>query len=306
MAKLFLLLAPLLSLTVQAREIDHSAVLVNSDVILHSQIAEFRKSFTARKEIDLFIRLFNFSEANANNDKEVLDYLVQEQLILQKHPASDDEVEAEINTVQTRNRIDREHFKEVLKAQGVKFEDYRHFVQVNISKSKLRGKELDPLAAVSDEDVKNFYYTDANFQKRRKESKLVLTYTLQQMLLPNSALTEAAQKRIRAGEDFDAVASDLSTKGVESSRLGSISEDNMNAQIRKAIEGLKVGESTRAIAAGSGYMILRILEIGAPKDPEFEREKEAIRARLFEAALKNQLRLWTDREKAASYIHVSN
>jgi len=126
------------------------------------------------------------------------------------------------------------------------------------------------------------------------------------MLLPNPAVMEIAVRRIKAGEDFDSVAADLAGRGVESSRLGTISEDNMNTRIFEAVQGLKVGESTKAIPAGTGYMVLRILEIGAPKDPVYEREREKIRNELFQKALVNQLRLWTERERASSYIHVSS
>ncbi len=288
-----------------AREIDRTAVLVNGDVVLHSDLSGFAKNFAIRREIDPFVALESFSAQSAGKEKEVLDYLIQERLVLQKYPASDDEVEEEINAVQRNNHIDREHLKEVLKGQGVKFEDYRRLMGVSISKRKLIEKDLRPLAAISDEDVKNFYYTDSSFQARRKENKLVLSYTLQQMLIPSQSLAETAQKRMKAGEDFDSLAAELSPRGVESSRLGTISEENMSPQILSAIQGLKVGESSKTISTGSAYMILRILEIGAPKDPVYEKERERIRNELFQKALVNQLHLWTERERISSFVHLS-
>ena len=289
----------------QGREIDRTAVLVNGDVVLHSDINSFKKNFPLRREIDPFIQLMSTS-GDASKDADALNYLVQERLVQQKYPASEDEIEEEINAVQRNNRIDREHLKEVLKSQGVKFEDYRRLMGVSVSKRKLIEKDLRPLAAISDEDVRNHYYTDAAFNARRKEQKLVLSYTLQQMLLPNSTVADMAQKKLKAGEDFDSVSSELAARGAESSRLASISEENLNPMIRDAIQGMKVGESTKTIVAGTTYMILRILEIGAPKDPVFEKEKERIRNELFQKALVNQLKLWTERERASSYVHVSN
>ncbi len=296
----------LLSALAEAREIDRTAVLVNGDVVLRSDVAAFRKNLALRREIDPFVNLLGFTADNAANEKESIDYLVQERLVQQKHPAAEEEIEEEVNSVQRNNRMDREHLKEVLKSQGVKFEDYRRIMSVSISKRKLIEKDLRPLAAISDEDVKNYYYTDKVFQSRRKDNKLVLSYTLQQMLLPNSVTSGLAEKKLRAGEDFDSVAAELSPRGVESSRLGTISEENMNPKIRQAIEGLKVGESTKPVSAGNGFMILRILEIGAPQDSVFERDKERVRNELFQKALVNQLKLWTERERASSYVHASN
>lgn len=292
-----------LPLLAPARTVDRTMALVNADVVLLSDANSFRKTFPLRREIDPFIQLTQFPGDSA--PKQVLEYLVQERMVLQKFPAQEDEIEEEINSVQRNNRIDREHLKEVLASQGVKFDDYRRLMGVSVSKRKLIDRELRPLAAVSDEDVKNYYYTDASFLSRRKEQKLVLTYTLQQLLVPSSDVAETAIKRLRAGTDFDTVAADLAPQGAESSRLAGISEENMNPKIRDAVQGLKVGETTKALSAGSGYMILRIQEIGAPKDPVFEGEKEKIRSALFQKGLLGQLRLWTDRERASSYVHFS-
>lgn len=296
---LLLLLAPL----AQARTIDRTVALVNADVILQSDLTNFRKTFPLRREIDSFIQLVGFP--SDPTPKQTLDYLIQERLVLQKFPAAEDEIEEEINAVQRNNHIDRDHLKEVLGSQGVKFDDYRKLMGVSVSKRKLVDRELRPLAAVSDEDVKNYYYTDNSFNSRRKEQKLVLTYTLQQLLLPSQELAETAQKRLRAGTDFDTVAAELAPQGVESSRLAGLSEENMNGKIRDAVQGLKVGESTKALTAGSGYMILRVQEIGAPKDPVFESEKEKIRGMLYQKGLVEQLKLWTERERSSSYVHLS-
>jgi peptidyl-prolyl cis-trans isomerase SurA len=305
MVKLLVSLALVLgSHLAQAREIDRTAVLVNGDVILRSDLSAFKKNFELRKQLDPFVQILSYS--GDAKDADALNYLVQERLVQQKYPPTDDEIEEEINAVQRNNRIDREHLKELLKSQGVKYEDYRRLLGVSVAKRKLIEKDLRPLAAISDEDVRNYYYTDAAFAARRKSQRLVLSYTLQQMLLPSEALAQSASRRLRAGEDFDSVASELAPKGVETSRIASMSEEDMNPKIREAIQGMKVGDSTKIIVSGQTYMILRILEIGAPQDPVFEKDKERIRNDLFQKALVNQLHLWTERERASSYIHVSS
>ncbi|RZA06139.1 MAG: peptidyl-prolyl cis-trans isomerase [Proteobacteria bacterium] len=283
----------------EARLIDKTVALVNSDVVLSSDTDSFKSNFSLRRELDPFVGLLNFAPASMND---ILEYLVQEQLVLQKQEVKDEEVEEEINAVQRNNRIDRDRLREVLKGQGVDFEIYKRLMRVSVAKRKLIDRELRPLAAVSDEEVKNYYYTDASTKERRAAQKLVLTYTMQQLLLPNQALADSAANRLKAGEDLDAVASEYAAQGAETSKLPELSEENMNQSIREAVAGLKVGESTRPISTGNGYMILKITQIGAPKDPVFENEKERIRANLFQKALQNQLRLWTEREKAASYV----
>lgn len=296
-----LALFSILSNSAHARLIDKTTALVNSDVVLLSDLNSFNKNLSLRKEIDPFMSLTGFSSSNS---KDILEYLIQEQLILQKSAVTDGEIEEEITNVQRNNKIDRESLKQVLKGQGVDFEDYQKLMKVSVAKRKLVDKELRPLSVVTDDEVKSYYYTDSAFQESRKKQKLVLSYTLQQMLVPDRELTETVQKRLKAGEDFDSISSELSSQGVENSKLGTISEENLSSTIREAVQGMKVGESTKPISAGSGYMILKILDVSAPKDSSFEKEKERIRGFLFQKALLNQLRLWTERERNSSYIHI--
>ena len=299
---LCLFLSTLLASSAHARLVDRTLALVNSDVILQSDLDSFRKNISLRREIDPFISLTGFASDSA---KDALDYLIQEKIVLQKFPATEDEIEDEINAVQRNNRIDRDRLKEVLGSQGVKFDDYRKLMGVSAAKRKLVDKEIRPLAAVTDEDVKNFYYTDPSTQSRRKEQKLVLSYTLQQLLLPNNEVAELAQKKLKSGSDFDAVASELASRGAETSRLPNISEDNMNGKIREAVQGLRVGDTTKPLSAGSGYMILRVQQIGAPQDPTFEKEKERIRSVLFQKVLVSHLKIWSERERNTAYVHIS-
>lgn len=284
-----------------ARLIDKTSALVNSDVVLLSDLNSFRKNFSLRREIDPFIALLNFQ--SPESQKENLEYLIQETLVLQKFPPTEDEAEEEINAVQRNNKIDRERLKEVLRSQGVDFEDYRELMKVSVAKRKLVDRELRPLAMVTDEEVKNYYYTDPVYRQRQKQQQLVLKYSLQQLLIPNQRLAETISNRLKSGEDLDAVASEYPGQ-VDVSKLGTISEENMNSKIKSSIEGLKVGESTAPMTAGTGYMILKILDVSAPVDPGFENEKEKIRSVLFQRALVNQLRIWTERERAQSYVHI--
>ncbi len=107
---IFLLASP-----VEARLIDRTAALVNGDMILRSDVQHFQKNFALRRDLDSFITLTGFSP---DSDKKILDYLVQEKLIVTKYPATEEEIEEEINGIQKSNGIDREHIKRVLQSQG--------------------------------------------------------------------------------------------------------------------------------------------------------------------------------------------
>jgi parvulin-like peptidyl-prolyl isomerase len=285
----------------EARLIDKTLALVNSDVVTYSDLHAFNKNLSLRRELDPFQNFFQFEP---KSDTEILNYLIQEEMILQKLPVSKEEIEEEINGVQRNNKIDRDHLKDALANQGVKFESYENLMKVSLAKRKLMDRELRPLSVVTDEEVKNYYYTAPEFLARKQEQKLVLTYTLQQMNIPSKDLAEKIYKELKAGGDFDSAASEMSAQGVEKLSLGSFSEEKLSPNVLGAISGLKVGESSKPINTGSGYIILKISEIGAPKDSTFEHEREQIRNILFKKAMTIQLNLWTEREKSQSYIYI--
>ena len=91
MLQLFLVL--FLAAPSSAREIDRTAVLVNGDVVLRSDINAFRKNFALRRQIDPFIQVLSF--AGDAKDGEALDYMIQERLVIQKYPPTEEEIEEE-------------------------------------------------------------------------------------------------------------------------------------------------------------------------------------------------------------------
>ena len=188
---------------------------------------------------------------------------------------------------------------------GVNFDEYKNLMRISVSKRKLVERELRPVSVVTDEEVRNYYYTSLNYREKRKEQRLVLTYGLQQILLPTLEAAEAAAKKLKAGADFDSVSSEFSTQGAHSSSLGKISEDAMSEKIHIAVQNLKVGETTKPISTGTGFLILKVTDLSAPKDPVFEKEAEKIKGELFQKALQNQLKVWTERERATAYISIS-
>ncbi|NUM88705.1 MAG: peptidyl-prolyl cis-trans isomerase, partial [Bdellovibrionales bacterium] len=215
------------------------------------------------------------------------------------------DVEDEIRFIQKNNGITREALIEVLRAQGFSFEDYKNLMRVSVAKRRLIDRELRPLSAVTDEQVKNHYYTDPQTLERRKAQRLVLTFDLDQLILPSKAMAELAHKRLSDGMEPDALMAELAPRGAERVPVGKISEENMNPSVRNTVSGLRAGEFSRPVESGAGYLILRVNAVGAPEDPEFNRVKEQVRNQLYQKALRRHLDTWLGKERAASFVHIT-
>jgi peptidyl-prolyl cis-trans isomerase SurA len=299
---LTILVSFLISLSAEARILDRTVAIVNADVITLSDTTKFRRYFNLRKEVDPFVAFFGL---NPEALKDITDHLIQETLVTQKMAPSKADVDEEIQTILRKNNIELDALKNILSAQGVSFEAYTQLMGISVAKRKLIDRELRPLAVVTEDEVKNFYYTDPAFLARKKKQELLLSYDLSQARIEGQQLATEISDRIAAGEDFDAVTARYVDRGVRTAALGVLREDSLSQQIRNSLDGLKVGDSSKPVALGTDfYVIHKINSISAPKDPVFEREKSQIQSILYQRAMQRQLQLWTERERRSAFIHI--
>lgn len=276
--------------------------LVNGAVVTKSDLDKFRANIGLRKELDPFVA---FLQIIPKNDIELRDFLIQEALITQKFTTPKEEVDAEIQSIMKRNGIDEETLRGVLRQQGVKFETYTELMTTSLSKRKLMERELRPLSAVTPDEIKNYYYTAPEFVERKRKQELLLSYGLVQVQLRSRGVVDELTERLRSGEDFEAAVNRYVDRGASQTNLGVLREDKLAEPIRKSLEGLKVGESSTPLELPDGsFVIHRVISIGAPHDPEFDREKAKIEGKLYQRALERQLQLWTARERSNAYVHV--
>src|SRR3954466_15734262 len=91
-----------LTFNADARVIDRTVAVVNGAVILSSDISDFNKQAKFRGQLDPFIAAY---QLGPESEKDILNYLIQEQLILQKFLPKDEQVEDAINNIQRNNNI---------------------------------------------------------------------------------------------------------------------------------------------------------------------------------------------------------
>src|SRR4051812_3236549 len=74
----------------QAKVLDRLEASVNSSLILHSDVQRFRKAIKLRQQIDPLFRGSALAEKGPKvTDSEIVEFLIDEKIILQKFPVSD-------------------------------------------------------------------------------------------------------------------------------------------------------------------------------------------------------------------------
>jgi len=105
---------------------------------------------------------------------------------------------------------------------------------------------------------------------RRLEIQRPAQAKVRQMLLDDLDTADAAWRRLRSGEDFDVVATELGRTSDAISEPGVVSQGTLPEEIDSVIFALPTGGISRPVQGPGGYHILQVLSIvpAGPPDPE--------------------------------------
>lgn len=133
--------------------------------------------------------------------------------------------------------------------------------------------ELSALAksAMTDEAIKQVYETAKAAQKPEEEVHA------RHILLPTEDEAKAALARVKGGEDFGKVATELSKDpGSSGGDLGWFTKDRMVPEFADAAFKLKVGEISEPVKSQFGWHIIQVEEKRAKPFPELDAVKEQV------------------------------
>ncbi len=284
--------------------LDRLEAAVNKTPIMLSNVKKFKQTLGLRAQLDPLFAGTTLAEKNkAASNKEIVEFLINEKVILQQFPLSDSEVEQSIATIQTENKIDRERLKKALSEQGYSFEDYFELIRISGSKRNLIDRDIRTKVNISDDDIKNYY-----FNNYAKSSSIPFIYRVKIITAKKQAIAVAKKKLSAGGTTFEEVAKKLSDHPTASSGgdLGELTEDQMSPQIRTYLKKMKVGEVSDVLGnASSGYFILKLSGIQTSNQERFTKVQEEIKNHLVTAEFQRQILLWQERERQKAFVHIA-
>jgi parvulin-like peptidyl-prolyl isomerase len=285
----------------RAAVIERVEAAVNNQVVLMSDIARFRKTIPLRAQLDpLFVGTPLAQEGAKASDKSILEFLIDERIILQQFPMTDAEVETEVNSIQANNHITRDQLKQAIAAQGFSFDDYFRLIRVGAAKRNLIDREIRTKVSIADEDVRNYYYN--TYAKGKPAPK---AYQVEIVTQKSRAKIEAALRELKNGAAFADIAKKYSDDDSANSggELGVLTEEQMNKGIRKELGKLRVGETSDILGnAKTKYFFLRLASVHAAEDQRLKQVSDQIRAKLAGGEYQRQLQLWLERQRQVAYI----
>ena len=206
--------------------------------------------------------------------QQVLDALIDERVILgyaRDSGARVDEAELDraVASVAAQNQITPAQLRERLRQDGIDMTRFRANLRDQIMIERVRERELQQRIKVSDADI------DAFIEKQRREMGGQAEYNVAQILVPVPegapaaeverlrAQAEQALQRVRGGEDFAAVARQVSQdanrdKGGE---IGLRPAERLPDVFVTQVRGLQSGQvAPQLLRTGAGFHVLKLLD----------------------------------------------
>lgn len=206
--------------------------------------------------------------------QQVLDALIDERVLVTNARESgsridEPEIDRAVASVAAQNQITVTELRERLRREGITYNRFRDGIRDQMMVERVREREVVNRIRVSDAEV------DAWLEARRGESRGEPELNIAQVLVPvpegasEAVVAErreraaSALRRIRAGEEFAAVARELSEDGNRAAggEIGLRPAGRLPDLFVRAVLRLKAGEITpELVRSGAGFHVLKLVE----------------------------------------------
>ena len=179
-----------------------------------------------------------------------------------------------IDGIKKENKLDDAQLKVALAQQGMTIEDLRGNIERMSLISMIQSQEIMSRVAMTEEEAKQYYDKHPNeflspptvtlreIMVKRPPAPTgggALTFQTASDAAPRAAI-DAALARVRKGEDFGAVATEVSEAASKANGglLGLINIDDLAAVVRDALDKVPPGGVTEVIRTAAGFQILKV------------------------------------------------
>src|SRR5262245_30511734 len=220
------------------------------------QISEAQAARVSPDRIEQFLR---------DNNARILQSAIDDLLIVQKAadiglrvpPAYLKDV---IENIKKENNIESdEAFLQQLQREGMSLDDLKRNIERSILSRQVVSREVDSKIQLGETEAR------AEYEARKNEYTTPAKLKLQEIVIKGEggdAQKRAAQasQRAKAGEDFQALARELSSAPSRAAGgdLGELAVGEMNPEIEKIAVALRAGEISEPFARGDSLVILRV------------------------------------------------
>jgi peptidyl-prolyl cis-trans isomerase SurA len=289
--------------------VDGIAAQVGSEIVLISdiyQVAEpaeqrIRQAGATDKEIAML-------------RAEVLERMIERALIRQvvrraELGATEAEVDDAIQGIATENGLSVEQLKASVEAQGLSFEGYRERIRGEIEHAKVINGLIGGRVRVEEKDIRALYDEEYGDQPAGG-TEVHLRHILVPFESEDPAVrrracdqTREALARIRRGEQFGAVASEVSSvKPQEGGDIGWFHSSSLAPWMTNAIDPLPAGGTSGVIEMPFGCNLLHVVAKRPYEEITYESARERLGEYLYQKRLEEEYSDFINELRRQTYI----
>lgn len=299
-----------------AEIVDKTVAIVNNEVILESDIRTLENNISKPGAIDEALLNGKKPEDLKNNRPLILDYLIFDKILASEikrlgHTVTAERANQEFKDIAKRNNLDEGQLVASLKTQGINVEEYKTFIKNRIEKQGLLDGEIASKLRISDDEAFSAYMkTKPTAKGRIKEVSLShIFFNPKKSGGPDGAAQRASVvlEKIKRGEKFESLAEQYSEDAdfTAGGSFGVFKTGELSSEFESAISLLEVGKTSELVPSKRGIHILKLTAMKEIPDPDFEKEKEKIKASLLDAAFSKQFKAWLSRKKEEAFVRIS-
>jgi peptidyl-prolyl cis-trans isomerase SurA len=216
---------------------------------------------------------------------------------------------------------DDKRFEAALKQEGMTLTDIRRNVERQFLLSQVQTEEFGGKLQITEEEARQYYLANP------KEFVDPATVTLREILVEvptvmqqgramvsvgkdDEALkkAEAVRARLSAGEDFAAVAGEVSASASKANGglIGPIATSELSPDLQKMLQGMKPGEITQPMRAAKGYQILKLETAKVSGLRPFDSVRDLVADRVYQDRSRTEMRKFIERVRRQAIIVWKN
>lgn len=304
-------LLPLITFVIFISEATASFLLDRVVAVVDKEVITWSELYRAM-EFESGIDFKNANEAEKkrffkDNEARFLETLIDRRLQLQAAKrlgitASNEEIQEAIENIKKKYNLSEKDFNENLKAEGMTIDEYKRRLSEQIILSKVVNQQVRSKIIVTEEEVSE--YLSKNKEPSFRIRQILIKKTKDRDSDSMMAKAEEALKRIRAGEDFSAVAFSVSEdpSAKAGGDLGMIRKELLGREFLEVLSRMNPGDVSEPFWTDKGLHIIRLDEKVEARSQEELREMA--RKKVFENKLTEAYKGWIRSLRERAFIEV--
>lgn len=235
--------------------------------------------------------------------KNLLNQIVEEMIILEEAGRRDlsvteNELKAEVGSIE--GDYEDEEFKAAILERYSDMETWRAEIRKKLLIKKTIEQAVNATIEVSKDELKEYYKDNkADYDMPEQVRALMI-------VVADEKAAETARTRLAAGEDFSALAREVSSgpEASEGGDLGFFARGDMPPEFEDAVFKLSKGETSGVVKSNYGYHIFKLLKKKAERKLAFSDVKDKIAEKLTRVKAEQEYGAWMRALKDKASIDV--